>query len=464
MNTGVLFFLSRSFAYGFLTGILLFRHCKTLSSPKTFLASLAFPLGFGITSCLYFFWLLLHGPGGPFWVLDLFFLMICLYAWRKSAPVAKDFQIQIKNGSASRVERIVSIVYWPVLFAAIIIFVFFSIYEPHGQWDAWATWNLRARYLYRGGDHWKETFTRAVASTNPDYPLLLPTTVAQGWHIVGEETQLIPVLVAFLFTFSTAGILYSFLRIHREAFQARLGSLALLCSPLFLDQGSSQMADIPLSCYYLLTIGFVTFTQTRPEDRNIGLALAGISAGFAAWTKNEGSLFLLAILLISIPSLLRKKDGRASSSIRFLLVGTAPALVSLLVFKFYLSSSGYLLMKGEQAFIEGLTDAHRWLYVAQQFFYEFLRVGRQKIFLPLILLIYGLILGFQKQSFRFIGVPFACIVLCLAGYFVFYMVTPLDYHWQIQTSLYRLVLHVFPALLFLFFFVVNMPGERSSAN
>ncbi len=464
MITGLLFFLFRCFSYGFLSALLLLKHSRTLPPNKIFLIALAFPMGFGITSCTYFFWLLFHGPGGPFWMLDLLFLLVCVYAWRKTATAVPPAEpLPIDNQSPSRSERLLDIVYWPVFFASITIFAFFSINEPHGQWDAWATWNLRARYLFRGEDHWIETFTRAVASTNPDYPLLLPATVAQGWHIVRVETQWVPVLVALIFTLATAGILYSFLRIHRNRFQGQLGSLVLLCSPLFLDQGSAQMADVPLGCYYLLTVGFLIFAEARPEDRKLGLILAGLSAGFAAWTKNEGSVFLLSVMLMSAWSLLRRKKDRFFASLGFLLLGSAPGLLSLLVFKFHVSSPGYLLMKGHQTVLEGLTDLNRWVYVAQQFFYEFLNVGRQKIFLSLILLLFGLLLGFRKENIKFINFPIVSILFCLSGYFVFYMVTPLDYHWQIQTSLYRLFLHVFPALLFLFFFVVNTPsgGEAS---
>ncbi|MEW5796432.1 MAG: hypothetical protein AB1772_08725 [Candidatus Zixiibacteriota bacterium] len=28
-------------------------------------------------------------------------------------------------------------------------FVSFALRHPHGLWDAWAIWNLRARFLYR---------------------------------------------------------------------------------------------------------------------------------------------------------------------------------------------------------------------------------------------------------------------------------------------------------------------------
>jgi len=51
---------------------------------------------------------------------------------------------------------------------------------PHGAWDAWAIWNLRARFLAGPGDAWRAAFDDALAWSHTDYPLLLPATVARA--------------------------------------------------------------------------------------------------------------------------------------------------------------------------------------------------------------------------------------------------------------------------------------------
>jgi hypothetical protein len=45
---------------------------------------------------------------------------------------------------------------------------------PHGQWDAWSIWNLRARSIFRGAPDWPALLSPAIGWSNPDYPLLLP--------------------------------------------------------------------------------------------------------------------------------------------------------------------------------------------------------------------------------------------------------------------------------------------------
>jgi hypothetical protein len=55
---------------------------------------------------------------------------------------------------------------------------------PHGNWDAWANWNSKARVFSREGkawlDHMKDT-------SHSDYPLLLPGATARLWRYVGHD-------------------------------------------------------------------------------------------------------------------------------------------------------------------------------------------------------------------------------------------------------------------------------------
>ncbi len=81
-----------------------------------------------------------------------------------------------------------------------------------------------------------------------------------------------------------------------------LGAIALLATPSFVEQGAWQYADIPLSFFYLATIVLLSLYDERTQEASSQspaglLALGGVAAGFAAWTKNEGVLFLGAIIL-----------------------------------------------------------------------------------------------------------------------------------------------------------------------
>ena len=64
--------------------------------------------------------------------------------------------------------------------------------EPHGRWDAWLIWNMHARFLFRGGDHWRDAFASGLDWSHWDYPLLLPLSIARGWTYAGGEMHSSP--------------------------------------------------------------------------------------------------------------------------------------------------------------------------------------------------------------------------------------------------------------------------------
>jgi hypothetical protein len=164
--------------------------------------------------------------------------------------------------------------------------------EPHGHWDAFSIWNLRARFLYRGGTHWQDGSSPALDWSHPDYPLLIPASVARAWTFLGHESTLAPALIGLLFTLATAGLLGAVIAALRSPAQGVLAALVLLGARVFLMIGFWQIADVPLAFFMLATVGLLCLHDRTSTAGKGGLILAGMMAGFAAWTKNEGLLFL----------------------------------------------------------------------------------------------------------------------------------------------------------------------------
>ena len=63
--------------------------------------------------------------------------------------------------------------------------------SPHGQWDAWAIWNQKARFLFRAGEGW--TASLAIPWSAPGHPLLVSLSVARLWAYAGAERTAAPV-------------------------------------------------------------------------------------------------------------------------------------------------------------------------------------------------------------------------------------------------------------------------------
>ena len=65
---------------------------------------------------------------------------------------------------------------------------YFVLYaSKYGSWDAWAMWNMHAKFLYHP-ELWKQLFTSNLTYSSLDYPLMLPSVVAFFWNSSFSET------------------------------------------------------------------------------------------------------------------------------------------------------------------------------------------------------------------------------------------------------------------------------------
>ena len=104
-------------------------------------------------------------------------------------------------------------------------FVGASTVYPHGEWDAWAIWNLRARFLSRLAPfEWHDAFPPLLAWSHLDYPPLLSLSVARAWTYAGGESTAIPAGLAAMFALGAAvlaGTAVARWDRHREAAYGR---------------------------------------------------------------------------------------------------------------------------------------------------------------------------------------------------------------------------------------------------
>lgn len=368
----------------------------------------------------------------------------------------------------SWLHRILTTAFAIALCAAVYSAVLRMLAHPHGDgWDAFAIWNLHARFLFRAGVHWREGFTPLIPWSHPDYPLLLPAAVAHFWTYLGHDAPSVPAVIGLVFTFATVALLFSSLSVLRGSVPAMLGAATLLASPSFIAVGSWQYADIPLSFFLLATIVLLTLHNAHlhdhplPAQRSPGfLALAGLTAGFAAWTKNEGVLFLGAIVLARC-LLIREsrtlpRESRPNRQIVPLLLTVAPAFILITYFKVFVAPRGDLF-SDPTTMLHKLMDPVRYWIIAKWYAKEFFRFGHW-LFVPapLLMLAYYFVSRHEIpvcRDSRYRSSVLA-MALTLAGYFVIYLITPYDLYWHLRFSLTRLFLQLWPSAVFLFFLAV----------
>jgi hypothetical protein len=425
-------------------------------------AFLALGWSIGVSSCLFFAWLAAVGPPGRVYfmletALSLLLAALAAFTSRTTRAPAREKE---RRGT---LPRSAAGILWAALGLAVGLgassFVLDCIEHPDGDWDALSIWNLRARFLYLGGPAWRDAFHPALITSHLDYPLLVPTSVARLWYYAGRETAVAPALVAFAFALANVGLFVSALATLRGVGQGLLGGL-VLSSPMLFELGSVEAADVPLSYYFLATVVALVMGDRDPASSRRWTMLAGLMAGFAAWTKNEGLLFLAAVLAARLASVVPSRGWRAyrAEAVPFA-IGLAPVLAVVVDFKVRFAPPNDLLAdQGRGALLGRLAEPTRYATVGRAFAAGLLKLQYSAI---AWLAAYGLLLGGRPGWAREPGVRFAILVplLMLSGYALVYLLTPFHLPWHLQWSLYRLVIQVWPLSVFAFFLAVRTPDE-----
>lgn len=362
-------------------------------------------------------------------------------------------------------------VLWTVLVitlaCAIVGFVWFTLAAPHGRWDAWAIWNLRARFLFRdGASQWPAAVSPLLASSHPDYPLLLSAGIARTWQYIGADRPVVPAVVAAFFTFASVTILAPALAILRSPSQGLIGGVMLLATPGFITQGASQYADIPLGFFLLATIVLVSLHGRFESTRGLFLFLAGLTASLAAWTKNEGLLFLLALVIAGGIMRARLSGGRGQlREVAAFAGGLAPILLLILYFKLYLAPANDLVAgQGLTETTARLSELSRYAETAKAFTKEFLGLGIGHDSLGPVIAVLGVYLvsvgvEIEPSDRLVLHTGVITLALMLGGYFFVFVTTPNDLADHLNKALDRLLLQLWPSALFLYF-LVACPLER----
>lgn len=414
------------------------------------LFSLAVGAGAGIASCLYFVTLLLAGPGlTPLVLVSGAALLSCLalgfFASRKG--VALDWA----DGAAVPWYVPALFVFAAVL--ALTMFVSAAAYNPHGDEGAWSIWDLRARFLFRGGAFWRQAFLSQLAWSHPDYPLLLPGLIALCWKLVGHDSTDAPVAVAFLFGLGTVGVLVSALGVLRGKALALIAGTVLLGTASFVALITALYGDVPLSFYILATLALLCLQDRYPENPRFSL-LAGLMAGFAAWTRNEGIFFVAAVIVARIIAWLRFREGaQMGAQLPRLAIGLAAPLAVLVTFKLRVAGPSDLLATPASAILKHLADPARWIVMAEGLVIMLVNFGRFLIPVALLLALYWYLVRFRVDARDRAALATTGIALALtlgAQLFVDLMYVD-NLGVEITTSFERILMQLWPAGLLLFF-------------
>ncbi len=354
---------------------------------------------------------------------------------------------------------------WLLRAAAVLVLLFFALdavksieANPHGGWDAFTIWNLKARFLAGGPGTWRNALAPVegvrgtlFGANHPGYPLLLSSAVASAWTVQGEAASATPAALGLLFAFATAAILGGAVAWLRGEAAGLLALLLLLASEGFASQAGSQYADIPISLYVLATLALMAIAADNGWPRGT-ILLAGFCCGLAAWTKNEGLPFSIVALAAVAWNGGRKVAG-------WMALGAMPAVAVLAALKILLvhDAEGIFPKTLGAAFAKA-SDMSRWLQIAESFVQSVWQMGTPWAHPVVLAAILAVTLGLAPRARMrqqiWLAIP---IVGLLAADFLAYLITVADLTWQLNSNV-RIVVQVWPALLLLAFLLIAAPA------
>jgi hypothetical protein len=338
---------------------------------------------------------------------------------------------------------------------------------PHGRWDAWAIWNLRAKYL-AGEGTWRNAVSPLLAETHPEYPLGTPALIARTWVYGGRDFDpRVPAVIAALYALATLLILVGALGTIRGPTIGLLAGCILLCGQSWVAEVGSQYADVPLGLYFVAVLALVAVaiaSESEGVSNHRAAVLAGLLAAFGAFVKNEGLAFVAVVLVALAVTSNGRRQWRAFA------IGLAPALVLVLLYKVFVAPSDPSLAQGLGAMISKASDFSRWRAIASALAERAWTLGEWYAHPILLAGVVWFVLRPRRETQRqgavgwfaanFAGnsaAPQSIIgqalplgiasALMIAAYVGAYLISPAELKWQLDTSADRLLVQILPAVL-----------------
>ena len=330
--------------------------------------------------------------------------------------------------------------------------------QPDGGWDAWAIWNFKARWLARAGSAWSEILTNPIFGTShPDYPLLLPLSVSRLWTMTGGMPLTVPQAFGVGAAAVTATLLVGATRMLCGPMSAAVAGAGLLALPPFLAASATQLADVPLACCYLATLVALAVGAHGAPGR--WFALAGLSAGAAVWTKNEGDRFFVCALACQLATAARSGAGwrEARRNIGEFMAGASPFVIAAFVVRSMALPNDLLAGQSLAMSWERFTTLARH---AEILGHGATLLRTQPDALGMIGFAGYLALRGASRDLRPGLLALSTIALTACGYYAIYVLTPNELSWHLDRSADRLVVQLWPSMVFTALLLTR--GEQSS--
>lgn len=337
---------------------------------------------------------------------------------------------------------------------------------PFGFWDALASWNLKARFLFLDAQHWEHCVSDNRVVAGADYPLLIPCLVARGYTYAGGVSEWTAALLGPLFSYGALALLFFAGWNAQSLAHGLLAGLFWLGTPEAFQFGAAQYGDTPVGAYFLATLVVLAAADRRSDRRRGLMVLAGLLAGMGAFVKHEGQMFLVILVFVRFLAVTCARGTRsATAEAVWFAGGCLPGLAAVLSLRTVSDATGFFAQNaGLGAMLAKLLDTSKYAEIAAFLGRAFVQEGSWAYGgLLLVAAVLGWLLGSgpkTRAEWCLALVPLTCVVLALCGYFAIFLMTPMDLTTHLTTTAFRFCVQVYPATFFAFFLLLA-PAEEA---
>ncbi|MDE1920176.1 MAG: hypothetical protein KGJ09_03815 [Candidatus Omnitrophica bacterium] len=320
-------------------------------------------------------------------------------------------------------------------------------YYPFGGWDAWSCWNLKAKFIFLGHEHWKEVLAPSFWRSNTQYPLLWPLINVWFWDLGGKFSQAVPMLNSVVIALLTAGVLFfGLLELTGRMWPNLLAVFIIMAVPFNIILYASQYSDSLLGLY-LLSSFLCLLLAEKYNEANFRI-LSMVFLGLMSFAKDEGLAAAVIAAFVIYWHLLPKKNGVGLKAfwkdngklIFWFIVAALPTVI----FKLFLAPKNV-------AFINGLvsadkpTDWARLAVIAVYPWFEFISAKWGGFWL---LAAGGILLAGKKLWRTAAGTIGLTLVFYLGVVLAYYALnTYFEIGWWMSTTLSRILFALLPTVV-----------------
>ena len=356
-------------------------------------------------------------------------------------PLSTEVDVSSNKVLYNKKKSILDYIAQIIIFLIVLLFFFRCLRFPDGAWDAFAIWNLKAKFLACGNESWLEMFSDYYDYIHCDYPLFLPCVVARLFNYAHGTVTIIPLILSCFFSINCFILTYLYLKQFKNHYYAIFALCVLVFSPNILNESSNQYSDIPLAVYFLISLYEIIIWDIKSKKLPW---ICIIISSLSFWIKNEGAPWFIIYCLLILFYMYKKEGKQKNYFKKYMKVITVsfPVLITILSVK-YLANFTNDLVLGFSERLKQILILERYKEIIAYYF-SFIKTHFWIAIIPTILISKFIDNRYCKYKYLLYLILF--MYIC---YFFIYLITPHNLEWHLECSFSRISTVYLPSLMFL---------------